>query len=748
MAENSSTSPATGGNTTITGTAAVDTLSGGGGADTIFGGAGADRLSGDAPLTGQWQYSVYDRDFTSANTQTQFISSGTLVGNGYVDDFGVRALRNTLGGTAAANDRNDYGIIYRSNLAIGTTGTYTFSTTSDDGSRIIIRDAGGTIVFNLDNDFHQPATTRSASATLTAGQTYSIEVYFWENLGGDSLSATIAGPGFAATDLATSTLLTLPPLAPGHIDGNDSILGDAGDDTITGGGGDDRLYGGADNDSMLGEAGQDQIYGGDGVDRLFGGSEADLIYGGLLNDTIDGGTENDTLYGDEGDDSVLGDAGRDSIFGGVGDDRLYGGAENDTVAGDAGLDRIYGGDGADQLSGGADTDLIYGGLLNDTIDGGTENDTLYGDEGDDSVVGDTGRDALYGGVGSDRLYGGAENDTLTGDAGLDTLYGGDGADQLSGGDDADLLYGGIAADTLYGGAANDTLFGDVGNDFILGGVGADSLFGGADRDLFLFQDGNFAVGDSVDGGNAGDDVDILDLSGYGWARTDITYTTPDRQNGFVDFFSATGAYLGRMFFTEIEQVIPCFTAGTLIDTPTGPRSVESIPTGDLVLTLDDGAQTVRWVGHRRLGVADLLENPDFQPVTLEPGSLGPGLPDRTLVLSPQHRVLLSGARCELYTGEAEVLAPVLHLVGALGVRWSLEPVTYVHIMFDRHQIVRTHGIWSESFQPGAGAMQSMPDAQRDELFLLFPELAAKETYPAARVTLKSHETRILLHAGL
>jgi Ca2+-binding RTX toxin-like protein len=667
MAENSSTSPATGGNTTITGSAAVDSLSGGGGSDTIFGGSGADRLSGDAPLSGQWRYSVYDRNFSFDNNQTQFISSGSLVGHGYVDDFGVRALRNTLGGTAATSDRDDYGVIYQSNLAISATGTYTFSTSSDDGSRIIIRDASGNIVFNLNNDFHQAVTTRSGSVTLTAGQTYSIEVYFWENAGGDSLSATIAGPGFAATDLATSTLLTTPPLAPGHVDGDDSILGDAGNDTITGGGGNDRLYGGADSDSILGEAGQDQIYGGDGADRLFGGSESDLLYGSTGNDSIEGGTGNDTLLGEDGDDSILGEVGADSIFGGIGNDRLYGGTETDTVAGDAGQDQ---------------------------------------------------------------------------------LYGGEGADQLSGGDDADLLYGGIGADTLSGGAGNDTLFGEDGNDLISGSAGADSLFGGADRDYFSFQDGDFSVGDSVDGGNGGVDFDTLDLSGYGWARTDITYTTPDRENGYVDFYSATGTYLGRMFFTEIEEVIPCFTLGTLIDTPGGPRPVESIQAGDLVLTLDAGPQVVRWVGHRALGVADLLASPDLRPVALAPGALGPNLPERTLTVSPQHRMLLAGATCELCFGEAEVLVPAIQLAGQANVCRPLLPVTYVHLMFDRHQIVRTHGVWSESFQPGAGALGSLPDPQRDEFFRLFPDLASGAAYRAARPTLKAHETRILLHAGL
>ena len=241
MAENTSTTPATAAGTTFTGTSSADSLSSGGGSDTISGGAGADRLSGDELLAGQWEFRVYDRDFTSANNQTGTITSGTQVGTGYVDDFNVCALRNALGGTAAGDDRNNYGVVYRSSLAITTSGTYTFSSTSDDGSRIIIRDSSGAVVFNLDNDFHQSATTRSGTVSLTANQTYTIEVYFWENAGAGSLSATIAGPNFAATDLATSTLIQVPPVAIGHTDGNDRILGEAGNDTIFGNGGNDQL---------------------------------------------------------------------------------------------------------------------------------------------------------------------------------------------------------------------------------------------------------------------------------------------------------------------------------------------------------------------------------------------------------------------------------------------------------------------------------------------------------------------------
>lgn len=688
MAENSSTSPATAGNTSITGTAAADSLSGGGGSDTITGGAGADRLSGDAPLPGQWQYSVYTYNFGAADNQTQFISSGTLVGNGYVDDFAVRALRNTISGTAAGNDRDDYGVIYRSSLGITTSGTYTFSTTSDDGSRIIIRDSAGNIVFNLNNDFHQGATTRSGTVSLTAGQSYTIEVYFWENEGADTLSATIAGPGFSSTDLATSALLQTPPLAPGHVDGADSILGDAGADTITGGGGDDRLYGGADADLIYGDAGQDHLYGGTGQDVLFGG------------------TGNDFLWGDAGNDLLYGGVGNDTLYGGADADLLYGGEDNDLVAGNDGVDLIYGE---------AGNDTLYGGAANDTVFGGAGNDLIYGDEA------------------SDSLFGGAESDTLFGGTG------------------DDLLYGDEAADTLFGGTENDTLFGGLGTDILYGGAGRDVIFGGDDQDL-IYMTFNDALGNEiVDGGSGGIDNDtlVVDITGFGWARVDLTYDPGNLENGTITFFAANGTtVIATLTFTDIENlVVVCFTAGTQILTDCGLVAVEDLSTGDLVLTRDNGMQPLRWVGQRRLSYLQLLARPHLQPVRIPVGALFGLGPDRTMLLSPQHRVLIESAWAEIYFGEPEVFVPAKHLIGIGEVACALpaEGVTYVHILFDRHEIVMSDGIWTESFQPAEQTLSSLDRLAKDEVLELFPELAdGRKAFQAARRTLKVYEAKVLI----
>jgi serralysin len=611
MAQNSSTNPATGGNTTITGSSAADQLSGGGGDDTIIGLEGNDLLSGDAPLPGQWQYSVYDRNFSSANGQTSLIgdAQSTLIGTGYVDDFNVQVLRNTLEGTPSDQNRDDFGVIYKSGLQITRGGNYTFGTRSDDGSRIIIRDANGDIVFNLNNDFHQSARTREDSVVLQEGL-YSIEVYYWENAGVIAMSATIDGPGFAETDLATSPLITTPPLAPGHEDGDDSIDGGAGNDTISGGGGNDRLFGGADQDSILGESGDDFIDGGSGND---------FIDGGIGNDTIEGGEGNDTVWAGLGNDSVSGDDGNDQLFGEGGDDSIFGGA---------GVDTLDGGDGNDRF--------IY-------------------------AVGDVETVGGAGGVGPVEL--------------------------------------------IFGGGAEEP---DPEKDF-----------------------------------------DTLDLTGlvaqFGWKS--VIIVPGDPEDGRIEILDApNGMVIATILYDNIEEIIKCFTPGTMILTDRGEVAVQDLVAGDLVMTHDNGLQPVRWVGRQHLSRARLAAQPELQPVRIARGAIAGVGPRRSMLVSPQHRILVTGARAELLFGETEVLVSAKHLVGHAEVTRALpeDGVTYIHILFDRHEIVQSDGIWTESFQPAERTLSAMDVAVRAEILEIFPGLQTDSAgFDATRPSIKGHEARVL-----
>jgi len=74
-------------------------------------------------------------------------------------------------------------------------------------------------------------------------------------------------------------------------------------------------------------------------------------------------------------------------------------------------------------------------------------------------------------------------------------------------------------------------------------------------------------------------------------------------------------------------------------------------------------------------------------------------------------------------------------------------VSYIHFMFDQHEVVLSNGAWTESFQPGEQVLDGMGNAQKLEIFDLFPELQDAEglkAYQAARRSLKQHEARLLV----
>lgn len=198
----------------------------------------------------------------------------------------------------------------------------------------------------------------------------------------------------------------------------------------------------------------------------------------------------------------------------------------------------------------------------------------------------------------------------------------------------------------------------------------------------------------------------------------------------------------------------CFTPGTLIDTPAGPRPVEALRPGDRVSTRDDGAQEILWIGSRRMSGARLYALPHLRPVRLgavrlRAGAFGLLRPAADLLVSPQHRLLVRGAAARALFNEPEVLVQACDLVDDAAVRVAtrLPEVTYLHLLFARHQVIRANGVEAESFHPAATEVESLAEDQRQALLRLCPGIAADPmTYgPFARRVLSASEAAILRH---
>ncbi len=780
----------------IFGGAGSDTITGGEGADTIEGGDGDDDIivgAGDLAIGGSG-----DDEFTIDQTLTG-TDPITIIGG----ETGEDLTDPTNGGDGDILDLRGLDLV--SIVFDPTDPTFDPVTgVGESGTAVYLNDAGEPVTINfseIENVLFEPlpdGVVDGEEFGEVMGPGYDDGNAPTDGGGDiidgpDGLDDSIRGNGGDDTINAGA--------------GNDTVDGGTGDDLVNGGTGNDVLDGGEGNDTVTGGFGDDTVLGGDGNDELRGNDGNDSLDGGDGNDSMGGAEGNDTLQGGAGNDTLSGGSGDDVLDGGADDDTINGNSGNDVITDldgnnlvtsgidgspDRGLpffgapdanpfddrDTITTGDGDDTIISGDDNDVINAGNGNNVIDAGFDDDSITSGDGNDSIISGEGSDTINAGGGDDTIYGGenaplvnliddninpANNDPIL-DNGDDLIDAGAGNDLVFGEDDNDTIFGGAGNDTLDGGIDDDVIDGGTGDDLIIGGQGADSLSGGEGNDTFTigdFTDPIFGgvykegVGDTIVGGEDpdGNDIDVLDLSGAGPLKIifddAIDPTGTSGESGKVIFYkdAAQTEIAGELIFKEIENVIPCFTPGTLIATPRGEVPVEKLRVGDRVITRDNGIQEIRWVGNRTLDRAELAQNPNFKPILVKKGSLGHGLPERDMVVSPQHRLLIANQMTELYFNETEVLVPAKHLINKWGIT-QLETLrtTYIHFMFDQHEVVLSNGSWTESFQPGEQTMSDMGEQVRSEIFALFPELKTKagiENYAAARRSLKAHEAQLL-----
>ncbi|WP_299424846.1 Hint domain-containing protein [uncultured Shimia sp.] len=310
-----------------------------------------------------------------------------------------------------------------------------------------------------------------------------------------------------------------------------------------------------------------------------------------------------------------------------------------------------------------------------------------------------------------------------------------------------------ADDSLMGEDGDDVIYGQQGDDTIDGGAGADTMEGGADADRFVIGSGEEGDGDVILGGSDGDDHDVLQLDGIegvDWRIVDDSVDSDGNGiDGTVEFLDSSGdePYVtGTATFENIEEIV-CFTPGTRILTPMGEVAVENLSEGDQVVTRDNGLQTIRWSGRKHVSGRDLMVRPELRPILIKQGALGPNQPERDMMVSPSHRMLLVSEQAELLFEEREVLVAAKHLTHLDGVEQiDVVGVDYIHFLCDNHEVVLADGAWSESFQPGEYSMNGIGKEQRDEIYALFPELQQRDGlagYTAARLSLKRHEAKLL-----
>ena len=555
-------------------------------------------------------------------------------------------------------------------------------------------------------------------------------------------------------------------------DGDDTFGGgadDAGGDIIYGGSGNDSLDGGADNDQIWGEDGNDTLTGGTGSDNLIGGAGNDSFFitdqDGY--DNVDGGTEYDQVWFE----SVISSQGVTVSFNGT-DSGSYDFVGTDANGVFNNLEAITGTEFADTLNAALDANGVFlaGAGGNDLITGGTGNDTLSGGTGNDTVLGGGGADTFVIGWndGIDSLRGGetgTDTDVLSFDAtggslGVSVTLSGfeAGSYSFAGGGSGSFteiegILGSDLGDTINASTSTDrvTIDGAGGDDSLIGGAGSDTITGGAGDDTILGRAGNDTL-------TTGDGADVIILTSGGGTDTLTDFDLTDTGNGTIDQLdtSALSGGSGEGGLVTVQDVvvlddgsgnavlrfpggeelvlqgttpqqvaafdtlramgIPCFVAGTLIDTPDGPRPVEALAVGDRVITRDGGPQPVLWRAARQVTHAELAQTPALRPVEIRANALGNA---RALRVSGQHGVLI-------FTPEGERLVRALHLAAAphlARVMGGRRQVGYHHLLLPAHALLRANGVWCESLWPGPMTFAALSPADRGRLVGTHPALA-------------------------
>lgn len=310
---------------------------------------------------------------------------------------------------------------------------------------------------------------------------------------------------------------------------------------------------------------------------------------------------------------------------------------------------------------------------------------------------------------------------------------------------SDVIDGGAGDDLIDAGEGDDTIT-VAEDDTVTGGTGADT-FVITDQDASNIVITDFDTATGIVGGQDPVDQaenDFADLSGFFATLGDMRDANLSGPGADVVLDLGGGQTLTFEGVTDADELtfentnVVCFARGTMIRTPCGETRIEELEVGDRVITRDHRRQRIRWHGVRTVEATG-----DMAPIVLKTGAVGNR---RDLVVSPLHRIMLTGMRAMVHCGAPEVLVTAKHLVnGDTVFQREGGEVEYHHILFDEHEIIYANGAPAESLHPGKDNLDGFGAESREELLKIFPELRkdAMSYGPSARPTARSFEARVL-----
>jgi hypothetical protein len=157
---------------------------------------------------------------------------------------------------------------------------------------------------------------------------------------------------------------------------------------------------------------------------------------------------------------------------------------------------------------------------------------------------------------------------------------------------------------------------------------------------------------------------------------------------------------GNLTFDTIDDgdSVLCLEGATMVATAHGDVPAKDLLVGDRLWTADRGYQPIRWIGRTDLAPEYVALHPNQQPICFKAGCLAAGYPSADLIVSRQHRVLIASPVAQRMFNTPEVLVPAAKLVGFDGIdlQTPTGDITYIHILFDAHEVIAANGALVES----------------------------------------------------
>ncbi len=170
-------------------------------------------------------------------------------------------------------------------------------------------------------------------------------------------------------------------------------------------------------------------------------------------------------------------------------------------------------------------------------------------------------------------------------------------------------------------------------------------------------------------------------------------------------------------------IVPCLAKGTRVRTREGWLPVEHLQAGDLLLTWDGSFKPLVDVLRKHITARDFRRNPKLRPVRITAGSLGHGLPRRDLLVSRQHRMLVSSRIVKRMFDASDALVAAIRLTEFNGVfvDETVEQIEYYHLLFDAHEVIFAEGAATESLLLDPSVPDALSGETRAEILSLVPQ---------------------------